>query len=293
MKTIIVSSKLTENEFDELLSEALNTGREKTLEFDFSKTTFVSSFAMILFIILCENLIFLENKHVVFKFSKSGKECACMFILARLGFFDCLPSEISYYPYKPPNKGRRGSNTAILEVTEITDEKDAFKKIDLVEAAMVQNTKYPKTKVLDICTMVSEMLQNIFAHSEAKRHGLISIQGYPYLNIVQLVIADVGIGIPETIKQAEEFRNRTMTDEEAIMESVKMGVSRFGRIADRGEGLTKCLQLSAKHKAEIFIRSNRGSAFFSFQGKPKKLTCGELMKGTQIFVNFPMTDYSS
>ncbi|MBI4547530.1 MAG: ATP-binding protein [Ignavibacteriae bacterium] len=216
-----------------------------------------------------------------------------MFILARLGFFDCLPDEIKYYPYKPLRRVSRGSNNAILEVTEIKSEKDAINKIDLVESAIKRNTDYSQSQVLDICTMVSEMLQNIFVHSEAKRHGLISIQAYPHLRNVQLVIADSGIGIPETIRTAEEFKEKELTDEAAIVESVKKGVSRFGRRADRGEGLSRCLQLSAKHSAKLYIRSNGGYAFFSFQHKKKFSSSAQFLRGTQIFVNFPMMAFST
>ena len=216
----------------------------------------------------------------------------CMFILARLGFFEALPTQLSYYPYKPSNKGKRGSNDAILEVTQIRSEQEAIEKIDSIGAAIEKNTNYSKSKVLDICIMVSEMLQNIFVHSEAERHGLISIQGYPNLHKVQLVIADSGRGIPETIRTSDDFKGRNLTDVDAILESVKKGVSRFGKGADRGEGLTRCVQLSAKHRAKMYIRSNGGKAFFSFLERKNSSSLGRYMKGTQIYVSFPMSDFS-
>ena len=101
------------------------------------------------------------------------------------------------------------------------------------------------------------------------------------------MIADSGIGIPETIKEAGEYKNSMFSDFEAIQESLKKGVSRHGKEEHRGEGLPKCYSLSEKHKAILFIRSNKGIVRYDFINRKKRALDMNFLMGTQIFVDFP------
>lgn len=290
METIQIPSRLTEIEFESFI-RSFNSGKhipDRTIQFDFSKTAFISSFAMIEFILLCEFIISELGKHISFHLSSSSRLSSCMFVLSRLGFFDCFPNSVTFYPYKPKRKKpARGKNEAILEITEVNEDK-AEQVIDLVDKAVSKNTTYDRSQVNDICIMVSEMLQNIFYHSQSDRAGLIAIQNYSKLRFMQMVIADAGIGIPGTIRNAPEYAGKELNDVEAIFESIKKGVSRLGRGAGRGEGLTHCVQLANKHQARLYIRSNSGWASITLHKGRGKTGIGEHLSGTQIFVNFPL-----
>ncbi len=290
MITIKVPNKLTEIQFEQLLKDvnlSLTAGHH-TIRFDFTGTEFISSFGMIEFVLLCEYLIEKENKRITLYLSNTAKLEPCMYVLARLGMFECLPDQVSFYPLKPkPKQSSRGKNDAILEVTKITDSEQAQDLFDRVEKAIKSNTTYNQGQVYDICTMVSEMVQNIFDHSESKTGGIIAIQNYRKIHKMQLVIADSGIGIPETLRNSKEYKNHNLSDIQAISESLKKGVSRHGKGAQRGEGLARCVELANKHGAQLYIRSNRGWVKIIFSQSRGRAGQGCLLPGTQIFVNFP------
>lgn len=286
MKKIIMPKYITETQIEEILNDFITPSFSTHL--DFSDTEFVSPYAAVLLLILFEKTIKELNKKIHLILSRPKvKVKPCMYILARIGFFDSIPLEIKCYPYKPKTKGNpKGKNDAILEITKI--EKQSFGEImEKVEKAIISNTDYPSDQKKDICIMVSEMMQNIFYHSKAPNSGIIAVQKFEYYNYMQMIIADSGIGIPESLRTSEEYKNKKMTDSELIFEAVKLGVSSFGKKEDRGEGLAKCVELAKVHNAEIFVRSNNAYANIIFNNRRGHMAESHFLAGTQIFVNFP------
>ena len=102
-----------------------------------------------------------------------------------------------------------------------------------------------------------------------------------------MVIADAGIGIPESLKYVYGNTDNEMNDVHYILESVKKGVSRLEKSEDRGEGLARCVQLAKKHNARVYIRSNCGWVSIAMPSGKGKAGIGKKISGTQIFVNFP------
>ena len=293
MLKINIPRLLDEEGFEEVLNSVKNSIKYYgTLKFDFSRTTFISSYGMCLIILLCKSLIKNYKRRLHFVLSGENRKQflhPCLHISSRLGLFECLPKEISCYPYRPRRQNTRiGSNDSILEVTLIESFEKSYSIIEAAKKALIKDTNYREEQVLDICVMISEMLQNIFYHSRAKNPAMISIQRYPKLEITQLVIADTGVGIPVTIKEAEEYKKTNLTDYEAIEESLKTGVSRYGRANGRGEGLARCYSLGEKLKAVLYIRSNNGYVKYNFRTRIKKHSESNLLAGTQIFVDFPI-----
>lgn len=282
MSTIVIPKNVTELEIEDILSQFLQPSYSTHL--DFSETEFISPFASILLILIIEST---AKRKVHFILSKSSKMNPCMFILARLGFFENLPSGITFYPFKPKSKlNVQGKNDAILEITRIK-EQDAMSVINKVEKAIETNTNYQKGEKFDICIMVSEMIQNIFYHSESPKSGIIAVQKFLRMNIMQMIIADAEVGIPSTLMKSDEYKNIRMSDSKAIIESLKKGVSRLGKGEDRGEGLTRCVDLASKHRAKLYIRSNKGFASLTSEKNNILLGDRDFLSGTQISIDFP------
>jgi anti-sigma regulatory factor (Ser/Thr protein kinase) len=283
MNKIIMPPHIDEVEIEEIIAELKLSSFSTHL--DFSKIEFISPFASILLLQLLEKIITKSGRKIHIILGKPVKPC--FYVLARLGFFENLPKEVTFYPYKPKPKGNpRGKNDAILEITRI-QEKSAGEIINKVDKAIAINTDYPIEQKYDICIMVSEMIQNIFYHSEAPKSGLIAIQNFEKLDYMQMIIADSGIGIPETLRRCAEYKNSNLQDFETILEAVKKGVSGMGKEENRGEGLSTCVDLANKHKATLYIKSNNGFARLTFKKNKKSLGTSSFLTGTQIFVNFP------
>ncbi len=262
-----------------------------TLKLDFSNTEFITSYAMCSLVLFCNLLTEVHNRRVHFILSKPDQRHRlhpCLHIVNRLGFFDCLSENITFYPYRlKVDSSKLNSNCSILEVSKVSNEEELYRAINLAKVAIKKNTQYSDNHVYDICNMISEVLQNILYHSQAPKPGLIAIQKYPILKRTELVISDCGIGIPTTIKQSDDYKNSNLKDYETILESVKRGVSRFGRSEGRGEGLERCYKLSEKYKAILFIRSNKGYARYNFETRLMQCKDRTFFQGTQIYFDFP------
>lgn len=285
---INLPSKITEVEIEDIIERFKRSST--SIHLNFSYTDFITPFAAALLIQMIDAAIKNGIKiHFILKDNTNKKSNVkpCMFILARIGFFENLPKEVSIYPYKPSVRGNpKGKNDAILELTKI--EKQTFGEImGKVEKSIISNTDYPSDQKKDICIMASEMMQNIFYHSNAPNSGIIAVQKFARFKYMQMIIADSGIGIPESLRNSKEYKDKKMSDSELIFEAVKKGVSSFGKEEDRGEGLAKCVELAKQHRAELFVRSNNAYANIIFKKRSGYMAESHFFTGTQIFVNFP------
>lgn len=286
MGYIILPSILSNNNinnFMEVVNSHIYTNYAK-VKFDFNRVSFFSAYALTLFILMCYQLKNDFNINIHVKLSDSFRMKNCIHILARLGLFEAMPPSTSFYPYKPKQQFR-GNNPAILEITRVDQESSLVDLINLSRAAITKNTNYEGTQILDICKMMSELIQNILDHSAITYPGIILIQNYPNRNYTQLVIADSGVGIPNTIKSNSEYKK--MNDAECIEKSLQYGITRYDKSEERGEGLPECAQLANKYNAKLFIRSNTGSIHYN-KNRNICLT-NDLceLNGTQISIKFP------
>lgn len=292
MPEIIIPKNLDDKTFENVLETFERVLMyQGTLKLDFSNAEFITSYTMCSLVLFCNLLSEVHNRRVHFILTKTNNRHRlhpCLHIVNRLGFFDCLSESISFYPYRLKMDSRKlNSNCSILEVSKVSNEEELYKVINLAKVAIKKNTQYSDNHVYDICNMISEVLQNILYHSQTPKPGLIAIQKYPVLKRTELVISDCGIGIPTTIKQSKDYNNSNLTDYETIMESVKRGVSRFGRSEGRGEGLERCYKLSEKYKAILFIRSNKGYVRYNFKTRTMQRNDRTFFQGTQIYFDFP------
>lgn len=292
-KDITIPDHLNEYTFESVLKESSSDLiiLYDWIYYNFENTNFVNSFAAALFIILCERLVYEDNKRVCLRLPDmhiNSKEKDCCSILNRLGFFDCLPNEIMYLPEKPINISYlKGSNSGFLEITKLMDRDDAFELIDLAENTIQKNTHYPEDQINDITRMLSEIIQNIFIHSEFKKPSMFAIQRYPKIQTLHLVIADSGIGIPATLRRKKKYQKYEY-DYMLIERSLRSKVSQYEDIEVRGEGLDKCRAIARKHKATVYIRSNHGILYLDYSRKYVHFIDSLFLSGTQFFINFPM-----
>lgn len=149
-----------------------------------------------------------------------------MGIFQQIGISDA-PSHTSGATYIAPIKIkleelRRRLNTngkTIEQYYEEVSERIVRKALDLLELDLSQDVEELFIYV------VREMIRNIFDHSDTT-HYYYALQSYKYKACVEIVIADAGVGLKDTIPfDVEEIWNDQNNDEEAIRKALTPGLS--------------------------------------------------------------------
>lgn len=107
-------------------------------------------------------------------------------------------------------------------------------------------------------TILAELIDNIFSHSQTQLHGFAALQVYPRGNCLKVAVSDSGLGMLETLRPAlrnEAPRIAPLSDMDLLVEVFKRGLSRHG--PSRGCGLKGCADKAIKFKAELDVRLPR------------------------------------
>lgn len=117
----------------------------------------------------------------------------------------------------PSSLGRDTAWTAFLKRSEVT----------------ARSIGFAETVAAGIAGAIHELADNVIQHSEAPRSGLVAFAQSP--GGFEYVVADAGIGILASLRQAPELRS-LRDDLEALPLAVTPGVSRHGRGIGFGYG---------------------------------------------------------
>jgi hypothetical protein len=104
-------------------------------------------------------------------------------------------------------------------------------------------------------TILAELIDNVFDHSETKLDGFAALQVYPKGTCLKVAVSDSGHGLLSTLRPA--LKNQTpklaeLLDVELLVEVFRQGLSRYG--AERGCGLKGCADKAIKFGAELDVR---------------------------------------
>ena len=84
-----------------------------------------------------------------------------------------------------------------------------------------------------LAAAIRELESNIHEHSERPASGILAFQSRP--SLFEFVVADSGVGVLATLREAEEFSN--LTDHGLAMHAaLQQNVSRHGRSSGHGNG---------------------------------------------------------
>ena len=112
----------------------------------------------------------------------------------------------------------------------------------------------------DIVTVTSELCQNILHHSMpyGSPRGYLAIQ--IYAGALQLAVADMGIGIPSSLRNTEKCKD--MDDIQILREACKPGVSSKGYC--RGLGMSRSLDIIKGSRGYMNICSGSAGVLFGY-----------------------------
>lgn len=199
------------------------------------------------------------TKRVVIEFEQP--DSAVFGYLDRIGFFDQLSSSIEVRPHRPAVSGAarfRGRNPGVVEIARIErSNRDSSLLTRLISA--VTRACSGRRDITELegatWTVLAELIDNVFSHSETPLDGFAALQEYRGGNCLKVVVSDSGLGIMETLRPAlrtENPRLARMSDSDLLVEVFRQGLSRHG--ADRGLGLKGCAGKAIKFRASLDVR---------------------------------------
>lgn len=138
--------------------------------------------------------------------------------------------------------------------------------------------RYTNNKdLIPMSSNMDEVFNNIFDHSQSAVTGYIITQYYPRNNKISFSVCDFGIGIPNSIKNADLEDNANYEGWKAILKSLEKGFSIKSTPRNRGFGLNNLLELTESSNGILQIISNDGLVY-------KK--AGEMYKAGNLDFNF-------
>jgi hypothetical protein len=122
---------------------------------------------------------------------------------------------------------------------------------------------FPASTAQSLAAAIREMESNVHEHSAEAATGIIVFQARP--SDFEFVVADSGVGILATLRQAPEFKH--LSDHGRAMHSaLREGVSRYGRSAGHGNGFRDLFRGLADLNADLRFRS--GDHALTINGRP-------------------------
>lgn len=181
--------------------------------------------------------------------------------LDRAGFFESLAPNVEVLPRRPNSLGAsrlRGRNPGLVEIERIDRTCRDSTLLDRLTLAITRACSQ-RSDVQELqgaaWTILAELIDNVFSHSETPLDGFAALQVYPRGNCLKVAVSDSGLGMLQTLRPslvAESPRFRSLSDIDLLVEVFKHGLSRHG--ACRGCGLKGCADKAMKFKAELDIR---------------------------------------
>ena len=149
---------------------------------------------------------------------------------------------------------------------------------DFIDIAMM-NLQLERSVIAGLEWSINEITDNVLNHSESADGGLAQVSTFKSGNTVSFAVADSGLGVYRTLKNAIPTLN---SDIHAIGEAVKVGVTRdpnFGQ----GNGLAGALRISTMSGGSFAITSGVGHINY-FRGETRKYSRRpwELFQGTLV-----------
>ena len=183
---------------------------------------------------------------------------------SRMGFFEILDARVVVTPSRPSRAHAqfyRSANPALLELTPIlrADHEGAALIVRAVYESVLENlARLPDADHVagHVCTVATELVQNILDWSETPLPGIIGIQRYSASGRVALTIADSGVGITESIRKNSPSRTSALSDLQIILKALQEGLS-SRKDPGGGVGLTLCAEIAARYEGRLLVRTNR------------------------------------
>lgn len=261
MCRIKISKKLTDIyflDFCEILNSSMDEIlRKREVVFDLSEVEFIDPFGMISIIGACRHLYNHSNvsSKIILPNGQAGR------YMYNAGF-DSLEKLDAFIEVKKPGfvfdwfKVEKESGG---QLTFFEREGDIRKITQEVEQWMSDHG-FNEAQRFSISTFISEMVQNVCQHSNTPQNGVLCRQRYMNKqgkSFLSWAIGDAGVGIRQSLLNANVPGIHNMSDSDAIQEVLK-GRSSIQDDITRGNGFPNLFKEAQERRATLFIHSNSG-----------------------------------
>ena len=182
--------------------------------------------------------------------------------LDRMGFFECLNTRVTVLPARPllsRSQLYRGTNTLLVEFARIPPDARVAELPRRLVSSLLNKVDAEKAKrVLErpVFTMLSELIENIYEHSNTELDGFAVSQYYGgRRNEVFIAVSDSGEGPMERLRPAlPEFYPDLVgaSESELLVAMFTQGVSRLGQ--KKGSGLKSAGYHALKFNSSLDVR---------------------------------------
>jgi len=184
--------------------------------------------------------------------------------LDRMGFLKQLPSSVTVMPQRPPISSvdrYRGMNNALVEFEPIllgAPDRALPGRLERVLLANVGDREDRDALGRAAFTVFSELIANVYEHSETPLAGYAVQQVYSGGGRVTVAVSDSGLGLLQTLRRSQTAlppRLAHLSDTELVVEAFRNGLSRCG--TPRGAGLKACAAHAIRYRARLWVRVAR------------------------------------
>jgi phage-related holin len=104
---------------------------------------------------------------------------------------------------------------------------------------------------------ISELINNVYDHSNSPIDAYVFCQFYPTLNVIKVVVGDLGIGIPESVNNYLISNNKhQMNDKDAINWAIDENTSTKSHPYNRGKGFNNLIGFITYNRSIMSLYSN-------------------------------------
>ncbi len=198
--------------------------------------------------------------------------------LNRAGFVRLLHPRACVWPDRPDDAvlvAREGASGSLVEFTAISpvdraSVNDVPRALSTKLSDVVRiRLQGPKVKKLENATytIFSELIENVYEHSQTELDGFAALQVYGATSKAQIVVSDSGVGLLSTLRPVLGRDARELighVDVEVLDRLLAKGISRHG--LPRGAGLHSCAKYAREWGATIDLRLETCALSVSPQG---------------------------
>ncbi|MEH6663119.1 MAG: DUF4325 domain-containing protein [Parasphingorhabdus sp.] len=164
------------------------------------------------------------------------------------------------YHIDPQHFTKPKGNSTDPRVVRFRDSDEQHRAIDKILNSALRTLELPRPQLKAVEWALSEITENVIGHSNSKIGGFVLSSRVPRTNIVEIVVADSGIGIARSLGMQNEC--------EALERAIQEGVTR-NTSTNQGNGLYGTCRLAQVSSGLFSIRSFHASLYVDRNGEVK------------------------